>query len=32
MGEISSMWVGEEQNSCVAEGGERSSWTSGGQM
>ena len=32
MGEIPSMWVGEEQNSSVAEGGERSSWASGGQM
>ena len=32
MGEIPSMWVGEEQKSSVAEGGKRSSWTSGGQM
>ena len=32
MGEIPSVWVEEEQNSSVAEGGERNSWTSGGQM
>jgi hypothetical protein len=32
MGEIPFMWVEEEQNSSVAEGGERSSWTSGGHM
>jgi len=32
MGEIPSMWVGEEQKSSVAESGERCSFTSGGQM
>jgi len=32
MGEIPCMWVGEEQKSSVAEGGDRSSFTSCGQM
>jgi hypothetical protein len=32
MGEILPVWLGEEQKSSVDESGERSSFTSGGQI